>query len=135
MQEKKYTPLFLLELLVSLTLFAVCAAVCLQMFAAARKIGRENQALSGAVLAVQNTAETLKSNRGSLEDTAGELHAERTAQGFFRYFDENWNTVAAGQAVYTLTCTGKEEDGLLYASVSVPDLFAVDVVCRKEEQP
>ena len=51
--------------------FALAAALCLQVFVLSDKTSRRNEARDRAVLEAQNTAEELKSLRGDLAQAAG----------------------------------------------------------------
>ena len=57
---KNKASLALMEQLVILLVFALCAALCLQAFVGADRIARENEARDEAVILAQNTAESLK---------------------------------------------------------------------------
>ena len=52
--------LFLMELIIDLALFAVCAAVCVALLVHARGMSRESTQLTQAVYAAQDMAETWK---------------------------------------------------------------------------
>ena len=57
---KNKASLALMEQLMILLVFALCAALCLQAFVGADRIARENQARDEAIILAQNTAESLK---------------------------------------------------------------------------
>ncbi len=57
---KNKTSLLLMEQLVMILVFALCAALCLQCFVAADRISRETGLRDEAVLLAQNAAESLK---------------------------------------------------------------------------
>ena len=66
----------ILEQVCMVLVFAVAAAICLRVFAAADRISQENECMSKAVLFVQNTAEQLKGCNGDPEsvlDYTGEI--------------------------------------------------------------
>jgi type II secretory pathway pseudopilin PulG len=67
-------PLALIEQLVMLLVFALAAALCMQVFVKADRLSRRDAAQSHAVLTAQNAAETLKS-------TAGDYAAAAAAYG------------------------------------------------------
>lgn len=60
------TPLVLIEQLVMILVFAMVAAICLQVFVFSDRLSRKNEILSQAVLLAQNTAEELKDSRGTI---------------------------------------------------------------------
>ena len=57
---KNKTSLFLMEQLVMILVFALCAALCLECFITADRISKETSLRDEAVLLAQNTAECLK---------------------------------------------------------------------------
>jgi type II secretory pathway pseudopilin PulG len=57
-------PLALIEQLVMLLVFALAAALCIQVFVKADRLSQRDAAQSHAVLTAQNAAETLKSTEG-----------------------------------------------------------------------
>ena len=57
---KNKASLALMEQLMILLVFALCAALCLQAFVGADRIARENEARDEAAILAQNTAESLK---------------------------------------------------------------------------
>ena len=67
-------PLALMEQLVMALVFALAAAICLQVFVRADQLSRRNALRDEAVLAVQNTAEQLKRAHGAYrpEETDGD---------------------------------------------------------------
>lgn len=55
------TSLFLIEMLVMVLVFALCAALCIQVFARAEEISLETARQEEALLTAQNAAELLRS--------------------------------------------------------------------------
>ena len=72
------TPLALMEQAVMVLVFALAAALCLQVFVFSDRASRQNEALDSAVVLAQNTAETLKAC-GGVEGASAALGGE-TAQ-------------------------------------------------------
>lgn len=67
---KSKAPLALMEQLVMVLVFALAAALCLQVFVLSGRMARCNEARDRAVIAVQNAAETLKGCGGDLAESA-----------------------------------------------------------------
>ena len=63
---KSKTPLVLMEQLVMVLVFAMAAAICLQVFGLSDRLSKENEARAEAALLAQNTAEELKSSYGEV---------------------------------------------------------------------
>lgn len=64
---KNKTSLLLMELLIMLLVFALSAAICLQVFAKARAISTSAADLDSAVILAQNAAEVLKTTAGDID--------------------------------------------------------------------
>ena len=131
---KNKAPLALMEQLVMLLVFALAAALCLQIYALSGKISRRCEARSFAATAAQNVAETVKHNRGDLSPFTGDAAAEQALIGF----DEQWRETAPENADYLILVTLEETDvaGLGKATVAAraaagEDLFAI-AVCWQE---
>jgi len=77
---KSKTPLVLMEQLVMVLVFAMAAAICLQVFGLSDRLSKENEARAEAALLAQNTAEELKSSYGEAllnwEEADGIYHME-----------------------------------------------------------
>ena len=63
---KSKTPLVLMEQLVMVLVFAMAAAICLQVFGLSDRLSKENEARAEAALLAQNTSEELKSSYGEV---------------------------------------------------------------------
>lgn len=60
------TPLVLMEQLIMVLVFALAAAICLQVFVYAEQVSQRNEALAEAALLAQSTAEELKESSGAV---------------------------------------------------------------------
>ena len=60
------TPLVLMEQLVMVLVFAMAAAICLQVFGLSDRLSKENEARAEAALLAQNTSEELKASYGEV---------------------------------------------------------------------
>lgn len=99
MNRRSRSGLFLLEFLSSLLIFALCAAVCMQLFAAAHGLTRRTRAENKAALLAQSTAACIQSQNGDL-DAACRLMG---GSGPTLYFDENGDAAPQAEAAFTLT--------------------------------
>ena len=114
------TPLALMEQVVMVLVFALAAALCLQVFAVSNQVSRRNEAMDRAVLEAQNAAEAIKA--------AGNIHILQEAMGAQTMdgklvtvcYDEYWNSSSAGTA-YRLTVreTPSHIPGLCSAEITV----------------
>lgn len=104
------TPLLLLEQMVTLLVFAVAAAICLQVFVAARLQSQDIAQKDRAAGLCQNTAEALRATGGdvatALAQVSGVEAGQREGFGYFVPYDDNWEAMAyEGQplnSTYTL---------------------------------
>ena len=124
---KNKAPLALMEQLIMVLVFALAAALCLQVYVFSAQVSRRCEAQSFAATAVQNVAERLKADSGNLDTP-------------LMGFDENWQETDSDQAAYHILVQPEETDvpGLGKATVSArthdgEDLFAV-AVCWQEER-
>ena len=126
------TPLALMEQLVMVLVFALAAAVCLQIFAFSNQRSRRNEAVSEAALLAQNTAEKLKQVRGNLERILPgepeqlflEEQVEEEKSCLNVYYDENWQMVSGREDWRYRLEVEKEEtaiEGLGRADIRVLD--------------
>ncbi|MBR5269950.1 MAG: hypothetical protein IKU21_05545 [Anaerotignum sp.] len=93
MRTHSKTPLFLMELIIMLLVFSVSAAICLQVFAGARRISDESRRLDIAVMQAQTAAECWKASYGDLEKTAEYMGTEADENGFSLYDDKEKMTL------------------------------------------
>lgn len=116
------TSLVLMEQLIMVLVFALAAALCLQVFVRADRISRETGRRDLAVSLAQNAAETLKACRGDLEEAARILQGSKEQEGCMVYYDQTANPVKEGaQWQYRLEIAGMDADkaGLGQARVQV----------------
>lgn len=79
---KNKTSLLLMEQLIMVLVFALAAALCLNVFAGADRISRETARRDRAVLLAQNAAEVLKATSGDEAYTMDMLESAAAAEGF-----------------------------------------------------
>jgi len=120
--------LFLIELLFGLMIFALTAAVCLQLFVGSHHISGESSNLNRAVVKAQSGAECFKASQGDLKETAMLLngHFAEGSNTVLQYFDSDWNPVdgnpGRGNADYTLEVRRvSEQAGVIDGVVVVSD--------------
>lgn len=94
--------LMLMELIVVILFFALCAAICMQVFASARLRSRDARALSGAALAAESAAECVKASRGDLTRVQALLGGDFEGETLIIGYDEQWQQTARNQAPFLL---------------------------------
>lgn len=106
---KSKAPLALMEQLVMLLVFALAAALCLQVFILSDQMSRRCEERDRAVTVVQNAAETLKSCRGDLDASVGILGGASDGSEWRIGYDADWQQVPADQAVYQVLATPEQQ--------------------------
>ncbi len=131
--------LFLTELLVSLLILAVTAAVCVGLFSSARAMRQKSAALTKAVALAENAAEAFCGRRLNdfLSLPEGET-AENTR--FTLYYDASGNKTEPSSAAYCLHIFVKDENGMSAAEIKVnsprgEELFSLRAEALEEARP
>lgn len=113
------TGLFMIELVMAVGIFALCAAVCVGLFVRAETLSRGSADRDQAVAAARSASEAFRARGGDLEAAAQVLEGARIADGSLVVgYDESWRATASG-AVYTLTLAPVEAEGYALAAVTV----------------
>lgn len=113
--------LFAIELLISVGVFSLCAAICVGLFVRSEIISRDCADLNRAVNEARSVANCFKAAGGDIGKTA-ELTGGEVISGdaVCIGYDNNWNKLAAGTACsFSLSLTVKPQDGYSGASLSV----------------
>ena len=115
--------LFAIELLISVGVFSLCAAICVGLFVRSEVMSQDNANLNRAVTEARNAAECFKAAGGDLEKTAQLTGGEITPEGMlFLAYDDNWNKLdlkPGATCTFELTLLPSPEDGYTGASLSV----------------
>ena len=111
MRTHSKTPLFLMELIVMLLVFSISAAICLQVFAGARRISDESHRLDVAVMQAQTAAECWKASHGDLKETAERMGTVPENDGFVLFDEEEMKLEfqCEDMTAYIVVLSGEEE--------------------------
>ena len=90
MRTHSKTPLFLMELIIMLLVFSISAAICLKVFAGAKRIADDSRRLDAAVMMAQTAAEYWKSTYGDMDKTAEMMGAVSKENRFVVRDEEHW---------------------------------------------
>ncbi|MDD3347746.1 hypothetical protein [Oscillibacter sp.] len=113
-------PLALMEQLVMVLVFALAAALCMQVFALSDRISRQNETMDRALLEAQNAAEILKNDHGDYEKAAREWGGEWNGAMWGLSWDASWTPVAASAApAYHMLVTPAEGGNALLGAADV----------------
>ena len=99
---KNKAPLALMEQLIMLLVFALAAALCLQVFVYSAQVSRRCETQANAAAAVQNAAEIAKAYRGDTAQISKRLGGCESADGWLLRYDANWQPIEAENAAYTV---------------------------------
>ena len=105
MKSSGKSSLFLMELMIALLIFAVCACVCAAIIAKAGADITESRDMSNALIMAQNQAELIKGG----QDTTGKTV----------YFDGELLPVSQEDAEYSVVSTVTPSDGVTEYTVDV----------------
>lgn len=115
-------PLVLMEQLVMVLVFALAAALCVQVFVLSDQTSRSHEARDRAVVAAQNAAENLKGCGGDYAAAAARCGGDWNGSMWGISYDEAWQVCSdQGQAAYHVLVTPAESgrDLLGQAQVTV----------------
>jgi hypothetical protein len=104
-------PLALLEQLVMVLVFALAAALCVQVFVLSDRTSRHNEARDRAVVEVQNVAETLKACHGDYTELTALRGGEWNGALWGCSYDSDWAPLTAGDGAYHLLATPADSGG------------------------
>ncbi|MCL2366007.1 MAG: hypothetical protein FWC75_03045 [Oscillospiraceae bacterium] len=107
MRSRSKSTLFLIEQLIVIAVFAICAAACISILANAYFLARDSRDISNALLAAESVAETVRATSGDFDLAAQiggwpESFTERGTQARLVFFDSNWQMSDFSDAEYIL---------------------------------
>lgn len=140
--RKQHAPkatLFLMELVLVIFFFSICAAICVNIFGSAQTMADNSENVSRAAVEARSAASCFKAAEGDLEQTALLLNGVETDDSVLVYFDKNWNrTDAAETAWYAVQLKQRIQPGeadvyiLQLDTASDNILFSIPVKTHKE---
>ncbi|MBP1737218.1 MAG: hypothetical protein H6Q60_1099 [Oscillospiraceae bacterium] len=106
---KKQSPLFLTELIFSLVIFSLCAAVCVSLIVRAQTISTDSRQLSQALMLAETVAEEFKAEQPLTESRDGyQVSTQQRTEHGVAYLDI---TVSLqDEPVYQLTAARVEQE-------------------------
>jgi hypothetical protein len=111
--------LFLIELVIIILFFSFAGGICMNMFAAAKRLSTRSADVTSASMMAQAAAEAVKSGgeQGFLDAITG---AEGTNGSYRVAYDAQWDAVPEGQGIYTMHVDlSRQDNGILNADVTV----------------
>ena len=118
---KSKTSLFLMELIITILLFAACGAVCVKLFVTSYVMTKETVELNEAVSVAQGFAEVMRGTNGDIDSVL--MHypdAVRGDGGFFEvFYDEEFEPCGYSDAVYVSDVTMKPNGSIQNMEVRI----------------
>jgi len=130
MTHRSKSTLFLIEQLIVIAVFAICAVACVSILTAAYLDANESRDISQALLKAESGAEVFKSTGGDLMSAAEILGG--TGTGGFRttgaseisiFYNKDWQLCESGDAVFLLSITVNNSE---MSSTSDVDLMIIN---------
>lgn len=132
MKSRSSSSLFLIELIIALLFFSVCAAICVNIFAKSALMAKNARESENAVLLAENAAAAYKSAGGDMDKTAALLGGSCDSGSVSASYDENCSA-AEDDSVYFLTII-PDDDSPYYTGACITvcansggELFSMNV--------
>ena len=130
MNNRSRSTLFLIEQLIVIAVFALCAAACTRILTAAYFSARDSRDMSNALHAAESAAESYKATGGDIGKVAeimggisGSVDGSKAA---IVYYDDQWFVCSEGNASYKLLLVNErlltDDAQLLSGELSVEKL-------------
>lgn len=119
--------LFLMELIVSILIFSLCAGVCLSLFGSAQRMERESAALTRGAALAQSVAERFRGADGADALRTAVPFGEAGLGEWVAAFDADGRPADAPDAAYLAEIAFTAEGGLVTARVAVRDADGADI--------
>jgi len=120
MKSRKST-LFLMEQVIVIAVFAICAAICVSILTSSYLMTRNALDTRNALMIAESAAESHKAFGGDITRIADILGgtADLDSNTFTIYYDTNWQPVNAEDASFVLNFTMRDDTLVIFSDVSV----------------
>lgn len=122
MKKQQTSYAFLMEMMWVCGFFAIASCIFVLAFVKADRLSKNAENLNQAVLLAQNAVESYFSEYEAPSGTPGPERADDTPSGGTgsTFYDDSWTLVdTAEQAVYSLSVSSREDEGLLVVTAAV----------------
>jgi Tfp pilus assembly protein PilE len=110
-----------LELVLDLVIFAICAVICLQVFAEARQEAERSEAITHLGIEAQEIGELFKSGQNDPATLAAKTAATIDGDTLTWYFDQKLNPVSSDKALFVMTCVIDSSQPVKTVEISVAE--------------
>ena len=134
MNRRSKSTLFLMEQLIVVATFAICAAACVKILASSYFIASETRDINNAIRAAQTGAECYKAVSGDIGEMArildGYTFSVDGADSVVMYYDNNWEACgeANAQYVFRLVSGAPGPASLQTGELSVAKLIGEEII-------
>lgn len=128
--KKSKTSLFLMEIIITIGLFMVCGALCIQFFVNAHLIDKKSTTLNAAAIATDSVFNVLAAFDDPKEALTNcyPLGSNEGYDTYLIFYDEAFNPVEQGGETYLQTITIKDtEDGCASIESHITDKDDQDI--------
>jgi hypothetical protein len=107
MTSRSKSTLFLIEQLIVIAVFAMCAVACISILTAAYFNANDTRSVNHAILKAQSGAEVFKATGGDFDAMADIMNGLVPAAepSFIIYYDDTWQVCGLDNATYMLYIT------------------------------
>ena len=115
MNNRSRSTLFLIEQLIVVAVFAICASACIRIFTDAYFNANNSKDISSALLIAESGAESFKATSGDLGKVAqmlgGVTDNVNGSSAAVVYYDKQWRPCGESAAIYKLCLVSGGPDG------------------------
>ena len=129
MKSRSRATLFLIEQIIVIAVFAICAAACARIFTSAYFQSKESKDIRYAIIAAENCAESYKAAGGNLSQVAqilgGVTGIVDGSEAAIVHYDSQWLITGSDDALYRLVIVNGAPDSssaLLIGELSVENI-------------
>lgn len=126
MRHGSRSTLFLIEQLIMIAVFAICAALCIRFFTESFVMAKESRDEKNSLIAAESGAACFKALGGDMPGIAQMLEGtfeDRDGQGAVRvFYDQNWRSCTSTGAFYLMEIeshTSEAYQALLRGEISI----------------
>ena len=114
MRRRSKSALFLMEQLIVIGVFAICASACVWILTTSYMTAKDSRDLSFAMLAAESAAETYKAAGGDIAKVSdilgGSVALVDDAETLYLFYNSDWHDCTSEDAVYMLRLAGTPAD-------------------------
>jgi len=130
MPGKSRATLFLIEKLIVITVFALCAAACVEIFTEAFIAADDTRNMNNALIAAKNGAERYKANSDLLEtaQALGGRHNNAGCESVEVYYDKDWLASSESDAAFVMRLSRVDGEPLYICRLSVERIDGEEIL-------